>query len=661
MFKLNVSFGFILRNNETGELQYYYASRNSHLFETPFQIATAPDLQPVRDALLDVDVLEWARLQRPNSKWIVDKVTNITFFITKVRGHPIGRGKNLPHFIVENRGIDALDHNAQTGKIYKDNLCFFRALALHNGCHPKNVGRDTQHYYEQYRQTRPEGKKFCGVKLKELPELEQLFEVNIFVYLLEPTKPDGDVEEAEDKVNEPEIAAQLIYRSFCHYTSTLYLNLHQRHFSYIKDIKKYAKSYCCSRCGTYWKHVGKLHRQERTCEAKVRYAFPGGAFKTPPTIFQLLEDEGFSIPEHLKYFPYRATFDFECMFSSNTGLNNTEKLAWDAKHIPLSVSICSNVPGYDHPKCFESEGDAKQLVKQMVDYLVEISIESYRLVRETFASVFDAIEKRLEDLEQTSEPTRQKDGGCNVQEDSDDEGEDLMDTDDETEDSDSETEEDRAFIDDEVEREQGLSFYRALDREREMQINNDQEDVDDGIEVKSPEPLKRKEHPLKKLKNRLEEYQKELPVLGFNSGKYDLNAVKEFLFPVLVQNEEVQFTIKRNNNFMCFKTKHLRFLDVTNFLAPGFSYDKFLKAYECTQTKGFFPYEWMDSLDKLNQTYLPPHEAFYSTLKEQNISEEDYQYCLQVWSDNNMQTFKDFLVWYNNLDVQPFCDALEKM
>lgn len=26
-----------------------------------------------------------------------------------------------------------------------------------------------------------------------------------------------------------------------------------------------------------------------------------------------------------------------------------------------------------------------------------------------------------------------------------------------------------------------------------------------------------------------------------------------------------------------------------------------------------------------------------------------------------MQTFQDFLIWYTNLDVKPFCDALEKM
>ena len=139
------------------------------------------------------------------------------------------------------------------------------------------------------------------------------------------------------------------------------------------------------------------------------------------------------------------------------------------------------------------------------------------------------------------------------------------------------------------------------------------------------EPKKEKDHPLKKLQDRLEEYLKELPVLGFNSGKYDLNVVKEFLFPVLVENE-VQFAIKQNINFMCLKTEHFRFLDIINFLAPGFSYDKFLKAYECPQTKGFFQYEWMGSLYKLNQTYLPPREAFYSTLNNQNISEEDYKY-----------------------------------
>ena len=244
VFKLNVSFGFILRNNETGDLQFYYASRNNEqVFEEPFQIATAADLQQVRESLQNLDVLEWIRQRRPNSKWVVEQVTNVTFFITKLRGHPIGRGTDLPPYLSKNNGLLPLDCNHNDGKPYNDNLCFFRALALHNGCHPKNLERDAKHYYEQYRETRPDKKKFCGVKLKELPELEHLYEVNIFVYSLGPTKPDG--EEGEDDTEKddqdfiPEIAAQLIHRSLCHYPSTLYLNLYQNHFSYIKDMKKY--------------------------------------------------------------------------------------------------------------------------------------------------------------------------------------------------------------------------------------------------------------------------------------------------------------------------------------------------------------------------------------------------------------------------------------
>ena len=251
MFKLNVSFGFILRNNETGALQYYYASRNNdQVFEEPFQITTAADLPHVNEALQNLDVLEWVRQRRPNSKWVVQQVTNITFFITKIRGHPIGRGSDLPAYLAENHGLVALDRNQQTGKVYNDNLCFFRALAFRNGCHTKNLERDAKHYYEKYRETLFDRNKFCGVKLKELPDIEHLFEVNIFVYVLEPTKPDeeeGDEDIEKEKEDfAPEIAAQLVHRSLCHYSSTLCLNVYQNHFSYIKDLKKYAKSYSCS-------------------------------------------------------------------------------------------------------------------------------------------------------------------------------------------------------------------------------------------------------------------------------------------------------------------------------------------------------------------------------------------------------------------------------
>ena len=83
----------------------------------------------------------------------------------------------------------------------------------------------------------------------------------------------------------------------------------------------------------------------------------------------------------------------------------------------------------------------------------------------------------------------------------------------------------------------------------------------------------------------------------------------------LVDSHKIKYIVKRNNNFMCIKTEKLKFLDIANYLAPGFSYSQYLKAYKCTEQKGFFPYEWMTSQDKLNVSQLPAYEAFFSTLK----------------------------------------------
>ena len=200
-----------------------------------------------------------------------------------------------------------------------------------------------------------------------------------------------------------------------------------------------------------------------------------------------------------------------------------------------------------------------------------------------------------------------------------------------------------------------------LDTERRQEQRQRREEIADCEDMLFGEVRTNDNKVLNELGQKLNAYLSELPALGFNSGKYDLNAVKEFLFSFLIEHHPIKFPVKVNSNHMCLKTKFLKLLDISNYVAPGFSYDQFLKAYEGEQTKGYFPYEWVDGLDKLEETSLPPHAAFYSSLKNQNITNEEYQYRQQVCEDKEMSTFKDFLVWYNNLDVVPFLEAVEKM
>ena len=80
---------------------------------------------------------------------------------------------------------------------------------------------------------------------------------------------------------------------------------------------------------------------------------------------------------------------------------------------------------------------------------------------------------------------------------------------------------------------------------------------------------------------------------------------------------------------------------------------------ELIKQKGFYPYEFMDTEEKFNDTKLPPQEAFYSKLSEKGISKKDYKHAWNVWNSFNMKTFKDYHKLYNITDVLLLADVFE--
>ncbi|XP_046346617.2 uncharacterized protein LOC124127210 [Haliotis rufescens] len=176
---------------------------------------------------------------------------------------------------------------------------------------------------------------------------------------------------------------------------------------------------------------------------------------------------------------------------------------------------------------------------------------------------------------------------------------------------------------------------------------------------------------LSSLYGKLYGYCCQVPVLGFNSARYDLNVIKEKLPKHLSLDdaESCGFTVKKNNGYLCQSNESFKFLDVTQYLSPGTSYAQFLKAFGVQEKKGFFPYEYLDKVDKLEETRLPPlGEAWHSSLKQKSVLddglksvEDNYTDLEEVWRREGMSTFRDFLEWYNNLDVGPFVEAVRAM
>ncbi|EGZ14582.1 hypothetical protein PHYSODRAFT_395325, partial [Phytophthora sojae] len=168
-----------------------------------------------------------------------------------------------------------------------------------------------------------------------------------------------------------------------------------------------------------------------------------------------------------------------------------------------------------------------------------------------------------------------------------------------------------------------------------------------------------------KIKQQLDQ----VPVFGFNSGRYDINLIKSDLFAVIGTNN-IKSVIK-NPSYLCIATWNMKILDISNYVPAGTSYDKYLTTYlggckcedkiscVCGLGKGIFLYEYITSFNVLNETQVPPKSAFDSKLRGTSISNDEYERVKFVWGHFEMKSIKDLLILYNNLDVVPFIKAIQ--
>ena len=81
----------------------------------------------------------------------------------------------------------------------------------------------------------------------------------------------------------------------------------------------------------------------------------------------------------------------------------------------------------------------------------------------------------------------------------------------------------------------------------------------------------------KKQQERIKQWCEQVPVIGFNSGRYDLNLIRKYFLSHLGQDKVDSG--EKQGQIMYMKTPQFNFLDVTNYLSPGISYDKWVKPY----------------------------------------------------------------------------------
>jgi hypothetical protein len=171
-----------------------------------------------------------------------------------------------------------------------------------------------------------------------------------------------------------------------------------------------------------------------------------------------------------------------------------------------------------------------------------------------------------------------------------------------------------------------------------------------------------------------------LPVVFHNLRSYDSHLIIKKAFEVAKGEEKFDAIPNTGEKFMTLSIGNLKFLDSYQFMQAsleklteslksktGDVYEKFpiMKANFSEEElaligrKGFYPYEFIDSPEKLNYNGLPPKEAFYSQVKLEGISDEDYQHAQTVYSAFKCKDFADYHWLYLKTDVLLLADIFE--
>ena len=84
------------------------------------------------------------------------------------------------------------------------------------------------------------------------------------------------------------------------------------------------------------------------------------------------------------------------------------------------------------------------------------------------------------------------------------------------------------------------------------------------------------------------------------------------------------------------------------------------KQLELVKKKGVYPYEYMNTFKRFKENKLPDKDCFFNSLKDCEISEEEYFRACNVWKVFDIENLGEYHDRYLKTDVLLLCDVFEK-
>ena len=180
--------------------------------------------------------------------------------------------------------------------------------------------------------------------------------------------------------------------------------------------------------------------------------------------------------------------------------------------------------------------------------------------------------------------------------------------------------------------------------------------------------------------------QRHLKIFLHNGSAYDFHFIIKALVKMGTQIKNMYVLPFNMERFRMIKFNSFMFLDSIAFLQAGLStladdlrisghdypivrqtdlvltdgkFDS--EKFDMILQKGFFCYDYCSSLEKMYETQsLPPRQAFYSSIQETSISEQNYKFAKKVWRKFNVGNLTEYAMLYCRIDTLLLAEVFEK-
>ena len=315
-----------------------------------------------------------------NTKWRFYKLTNLTVFAALLKDVPMGcKNAALPKPLLKNCTINCFTYEENTRQPYNDNLCLFRALALHMHGNQRQVEKTSK--LLNLCMNKMDGlspNQFHGVQMNDIPTVEDLLTLNILLY-------DIDIVDGN-------IVGELARRSVQKYENTVQLLRYNNHICYVNNINAVFQSFRCPNYDTFVNRTFNLELHLTTCSERVKNVYPINVYQIRETLFDKLDSFGIKYTSEQKLFKNLAIFDFESICVQEETFRDTNTTTWIGKHVPISVSISSNL--VEEP-IFLCNSDPRHLVASFIGTLENLASQTKAKMKNLFFDIETTVKNKL--------------------------------------------------------------------------------------------------------------------------------------------------------------------------------------------------------------------------------------------------------------------------